>query len=114
MKGLYGWRLRAFHVSGGLEIHLAVPHRIASRWGTLLNEEELEEEGYHSNKICIHVEGEIDREEVLETNFEEVPDKSIFEGNSVRHNDVYSEDSFGIYEVLNKKRDGKNIDDKHE
>nr|GEV68381.1 nucleotide-binding alpha-beta plait domain-containing protein [Tanacetum cinerariifolium] len=28
--------------------------RIASRWGTLLNEEELEEEDYHSNRICIH------------------------------------------------------------
>nr|GEV98974.1 RNA-directed DNA polymerase, eukaryota [Tanacetum cinerariifolium] len=28
-------------------------------------------------------------------------------------NDVHSEDPFGIYEVLNKKRDGKNIDDKH-
>nr|GEX03544.1 nucleotide-binding alpha-beta plait domain-containing protein [Tanacetum cinerariifolium] len=121
--------------------------RIASRWGTLLNGEELEEEGYLSNKICIRtklktvvfdsfkmvyrgmtcwvraievpgwvpdfeedgeegynvndgsheddmygavsknlkdVEGESDREEVPETNFEEVPDKSIFEGNSVR------------------------------
>nr|GEZ09048.1 nucleotide-binding alpha-beta plait domain-containing protein [Tanacetum cinerariifolium] len=124
--------------------------RIASRWGTLLNGEELEEEGYHSNRICIRtklktvvfdsfkmvyrgmtcwiraievpgwvpdfeedgeegyyvndgsheddmyggvsknlqdVEGESDREEVPETNFEE---------------------------VLNKKRDRKNIDDKHE
>nr|GEY40704.1 nucleotide-binding alpha-beta plait domain-containing protein [Tanacetum cinerariifolium] len=60
------------------------------------------------------VEGESDREEVTETNFEEVPDKSIFEGNSFRQNDVHSEDPFGIYEVLNKKRDGKNIDDKHE
>nr|GEZ24150.1 RNA-directed DNA polymerase, eukaryota [Tanacetum cinerariifolium] len=59
------------------------------------------------------VEGESDREEVPETNFEEVPDKSIFEGNSVRQNDVHSEDPFGIYEVLNKKWDGKNIDDKH-
>nr|GEV57284.1 RNA-directed DNA polymerase, eukaryota [Tanacetum cinerariifolium] len=151
--------------------------RIASRWGTLLNREELEEEGYHSNKICIRtklktvvfdsfkmvyrsmtcwvraievpgwvpdfeedgeegydandgsheddmyggvsenlkdVEGESDREEVPETNFEEVPDKSIFEENSVRQNDVHSEDPFGIYEVLNKKRVGKNIDDKHE
>nr|GEX84432.1 nucleotide-binding alpha-beta plait domain-containing protein [Tanacetum cinerariifolium] len=128
--------------------------RIASRWGTLLNGEELEEEGYHSNKICIRkklktvvfdsfkmdgeegydvndgsheddmyggvlgnlkdVKCESDREEVSETNFEEVPDKSIFEGNSVRQNDVHSEDPFGIYEVLNKKRDGKNIDDKHE
>ncbi|GKE59086.1 nucleotide-binding alpha-beta plait domain-containing protein, partial [Tanacetum coccineum] len=27
--------------------------RIASRWGTLLNGEELEEDGYHSNRICI-------------------------------------------------------------
>nr|GEV40274.1 nucleotide-binding alpha-beta plait domain-containing protein [Tanacetum cinerariifolium] len=147
------------------------------RWGTLLNGEELEEEGYHSNRICIRtklmtivfdsfkmvyrgmtcwvraievpglvpdfeedgekgydvsdgsheddmyrgvsenlkdVEGESDREEVPETNFEEVPDKSIFEENSVRQNDVHSEDLFGIYEVLNKKRDRKNIDDKHE
>nr|GEX25421.1 FAR1-related sequence 10 [Tanacetum cinerariifolium] len=40
------------------------------------------------------VEGESDREEVPEINFEEVPDKSIFEGNSVRQNDVYSEDPF--------------------
>nr|GEZ16589.1 nucleotide-binding alpha-beta plait domain-containing protein [Tanacetum cinerariifolium] len=150
---------------------------IASRWGTLLNGEELEDEGYHSNRICIRtklktvvfdsfkmvyrgmtcwvraievpdwvpdfeedgeegyyvndgsheddmywgvsknlkdVEGESDREEVPKTNFEEEPDKSIFEGNSVRNNDVHSEDPFGIYEVLNKKRDGKNIDDKHE
>nr|GEU67919.1 hypothetical protein [Tanacetum cinerariifolium] len=105
--------------------------RIASRWGTLLNGEELEEEGYHSNRICIRwvpdfkedgEEGydmndgsnEDDMEEVPETNFEEVPDKSIFEGNSVKQNDVHSEDPFGIYVVLNKKRDGKNIDDKHE
>nr|GEX97473.1 putative RNA-directed DNA polymerase, eukaryota, reverse transcriptase zinc-binding domain protein [Tanacetum cinerariifolium] len=126
--------------------------RIASRWGTLLNGEELEEEGYHINRICIRtklktivfdsfkmvyrgmtcrvrtievpgwvpdfeeddVEGESDREEVPETNFEEVPDKSIFEGKFVRQNDVHSEDPFGIYEVLNKKWDGKNIDDKHE
>nr|GFB96511.1 nucleotide-binding alpha-beta plait domain-containing protein [Tanacetum cinerariifolium] len=37
------------------------------------------------------VEGKSDREELLETNFEEVPDKSIFEGNSVRQNDVHFE-----------------------
>nr|GEW00665.1 putative ribonuclease H-like domain-containing protein [Tanacetum cinerariifolium] len=151
--------------------------RITSRWGTLLNGEELEEEGYHSNRICIRtklkmvvfdsfkmvyrgmtcwvraievpgwvpnfeedgekgydvndgshkddmygrvsrnlkdVEGESDKEEVPESNFEEVPDKSIFEGNSIRQNDVHFEDPFCIYEVLNTKRDGKNIDDKHE
>nr|GEW83880.1 RNA-directed DNA polymerase, eukaryota [Tanacetum cinerariifolium] len=140
--------------------------RIASRWGTLLNREELKEEGYHSNKICIRtklktvvfdsfnmvyrgmtcwvrpgwvpdfeedgeegydvndgshendmyggvsenlqdVKGESGREEVPKTNFEEVPNKSIFEGNSVRQNDVHSDDPFGIYEVLNKKRDAK-------
>nr|GFB27387.1 RNA-directed DNA polymerase, eukaryota [Tanacetum cinerariifolium] len=115
--------------------------RIASRWGTLLNGEELEEEGYHSNRLCIRtklktvvfdsfkimyrgmtcwiraievpgwvpdfeedaeegynvndgsheddmhrglsenlkdVEGESDREEVPETNFEEVPDKKEY------------------------------------
>nr|GEX04223.1 RNA-directed DNA polymerase, eukaryota [Tanacetum cinerariifolium] len=44
------------------------------------------------------VEGESDREEVHGTNFKELPDKSIFEGNSVRQNDVHSEDPFGIYE----------------
>nr|GEZ99087.1 hypothetical protein [Tanacetum cinerariifolium] len=99
--------------------------RTASRWGTLLNGEESEEKGYHSNRIYIRtklktvifdsfkmvyrgmtcwvraievpenlkdVEGESDREEVPETNFEEVPDKSMFEGNSVRQNDVHSED----------------------
>nr|GEW67894.1 RNA-directed DNA polymerase, eukaryota, reverse transcriptase zinc-binding domain protein [Tanacetum cinerariifolium] len=59
------------------------------------------------------VEGESDREEVPETNFEEVPAISIFEGNSVRQNDVHSKDPFGIYEVFDKKRDGKNIYDKH-
>nr|GEX33328.1 RNA-directed DNA polymerase, eukaryota, reverse transcriptase zinc-binding domain protein [Tanacetum cinerariifolium] len=53
------------------------------------------------------VEGESDREEVPETKFEEVPNKSIFEGNSVRQDDDHSEDPFGIYEVLNKKKDGK-------
>nr|GFA33540.1 RNA-directed DNA polymerase, eukaryota [Tanacetum cinerariifolium] len=36
------------------------------------------------------------------------------EGESDRQTDIHSEDPFGIYEVLNKKRDGKNIDDKHE
>nr|GEZ34117.1 RNA-directed DNA polymerase, eukaryota [Tanacetum cinerariifolium] len=60
------------------------------------------------------VEGENDREKIPKTNFEVVPDKRIFEGNSVRQNDVHSEDPFGIYKVLNKKRDGKNIDDQHE
>nr|GFA92813.1 RNA-directed DNA polymerase, eukaryota, reverse transcriptase zinc-binding domain protein [Tanacetum cinerariifolium] len=115
--------------------------RIASRWGTLLNEEELEEEGDHSNRICIRtklktfvfdsfkmvyrgmacwvraieVTGWVpDFEEDGEEGYD-VNDRSHEDDmNSVRQNDVLSEDPFGIYEVLNNKRDGKNIDDKHE
>nr|GEY93613.1 RNA-directed DNA polymerase, eukaryota, reverse transcriptase zinc-binding domain protein [Tanacetum cinerariifolium] len=55
------------------------------------------------------VKGKSDREEVPETNFEEVPDKSIFEGNSVRQNDVHSKDPFGIYES-----DENRVNDGHE
>nr|GFA57912.1 nucleotide-binding alpha-beta plait domain-containing protein [Tanacetum cinerariifolium] len=101
---LYGWRLRAFHVSGGLEIHLAVSHvdgvRAIEVPGWVPDFEEDGEEGYDVNdgsheddmyggvsKNLKDVECESDREEVIETNFEE---------------------------VLNKKRDGKNINDKHE
>nr|GFA28276.1 nucleotide-binding alpha-beta plait domain-containing protein [Tanacetum cinerariifolium] len=110
--------------------------RIASRWGTLLNGEELEEEGYHgeegydvndgSHKDDMYVgvsenlkdvEGESDREEVPETNFEEVPNKSTFEGNSVRQTDVHSEDPFGDVPVKkvdnwsdeNRVNDGQEI-----
>nr|GEU89847.1 RNA-directed DNA polymerase, eukaryota, reverse transcriptase zinc-binding domain protein [Tanacetum cinerariifolium] len=91
--------------------------RIASRWGTLLNGEELEEEVYHGedgydvndgsheddmyggvSENLKDVKGESDREEVPKTNFEEVPDKNTFEGNSVRQTDVHSEDPFDIYE----------------
>nr|GEZ61209.1 hypothetical protein [Tanacetum cinerariifolium] len=103
-EGLYGWRLRAFHVSGGLEIHLAISHvdgvRAIEVPGWVPDFEEDGEEGYDVNdgsheddmyggvsKNLKDVEGESDREEVIETKFEE---------------------------VLNKKRDGKNIDDKHE
>nr|GEV55289.1 reverse transcriptase domain-containing protein [Tanacetum cinerariifolium] len=79
------WRLRAFHVSGGLEIHLAVSHLDG-----VLEFEEDGEEGYdvndESHKDDMYggvsenlkdVEGESDREEVSKTNFKEVPDKSI-------------------------------------
>nr|GEZ23010.1 nucleotide-binding alpha-beta plait domain-containing protein [Tanacetum cinerariifolium] len=106
-KGLYGWRLRAFHVSGGLEIHLAVSHLDGvpdfennGKKGYDVNDGSHEDDMYGGvSKNLKDVEGESDREEVLETNFEEVSDKSIFEGNSVRQNDVHSEDPFSIYEV---------------
>nr|GEY66937.1 RNA-directed DNA polymerase, eukaryota [Tanacetum cinerariifolium] len=104
-------------VNGGLEIHLAVSHldREDGEEGYDVNDGSHEDDMYGGvSENLKDVEGESDREEVLETNFEEVPNKSIFEGNSVRKNDVHSEDTFGIYEVLNKKWDGKNIDDKHE
>nr|GEU71181.1 RNA-directed DNA polymerase, eukaryota, reverse transcriptase zinc-binding domain protein [Tanacetum cinerariifolium] len=120
----------------------------------LLNGEELEEEGYHSNRICIRTklktavfdyfkmvyrgmtcwvraievpgwvpDFEEDGKEGYDVNDGSHEDDMYggvsenhkdVEGNSVRQNDVHSEDPFGIYEVLNKKRDGKNINDKHE
>nr|GEY97917.1 RNA-directed DNA polymerase, eukaryota [Tanacetum cinerariifolium] len=142
--------------------------RIASRWGTILNGQELEE-GYHSNRICISTkvkkvviesfkmvyrgkiywvravevpgwvpdfeednedetieedginedeeyrnisenynrgDDESDGEEILETIFEDVPDNHIYDVNSIRQSDVPSEDPFGIYAMLNKKRAG--------
>nr|GEW76379.1 RNA-directed DNA polymerase, eukaryota [Tanacetum cinerariifolium] len=64
-----------------------------------MNDESHEDDMYGGvSKNLKDVEGESDREEVFETNFKEVLDKSIFEGNSVMHNDVHSEDPFGIYE----------------
>nr|GEV35335.1 nucleotide-binding alpha-beta plait domain-containing protein [Tanacetum cinerariifolium] len=122
--------------------------RIASRWGTLLNEEELEEEGYHSNRICIRTKLKTIVFDTFKTVYRgmtcwiraiEVPgwvpdfEEDGEEGYDVNDgpheddmygvyqktlktwkNDVHSEDPFGIYEVLNKKRDDKNIDHKHE
>nr|GFB98236.1 nucleotide-binding alpha-beta plait domain-containing protein [Tanacetum cinerariifolium] len=122
--------------------------------GTLLNGEELEDEGYDSNRIsirtklktvvfdsfkmvyrgmtcwvrAIEVPGwvpdfEGDGEKGYDVNDGSHEDdmyggvsKNLkdVEGNSVRKNDVHSEDTIGIYKVLKKKRDGKNIDDKHE
>nr|GEU52152.1 hypothetical protein [Tanacetum cinerariifolium] len=96
--------------------------RIASRWGTLLNGEELEEEGYHSNRIFIQVPGwvpdfEEDGEEGYDVNDGSHEDDmyGVYRKTlKTWKNDVHSNDPFGIYEVLNKKKDGKNIDDKHE
>nr|GEX60653.1 nucleotide-binding alpha-beta plait domain-containing protein [Tanacetum cinerariifolium] len=49
-RELYGLKLRGFYVNGGRKNTF---NRIASRWGNLLNAEELEEGGYHSNRLCI-------------------------------------------------------------
>nr|GEW09768.1 RNA-directed DNA polymerase, eukaryota [Tanacetum cinerariifolium] len=82
-KGLYGWRLRAFHVSGGLEIHLAVS-QLDGVPGWVPDFEEDGKEGYDVNdgsheddmyggvlENLKDVECESDREEVSKTNFEE-------------------------------------------
>nr|GFC16251.1 nucleotide-binding alpha-beta plait domain-containing protein [Tanacetum cinerariifolium] len=113
--------------------------RIASRWGRLLNGEELEEEGYHSNRICIRTKLKtvvFDSFKMVHrgmtgwvSDFEEDGEEG-YDVNDGSHeddmygvyrktlkmwkNDIHSKDPFGIYEVLNKKRDGENIDDKHE
>nr|GFA13572.1 hypothetical protein [Tanacetum cinerariifolium] len=134
MSGLHGWRLRVFHASGGLGTF----SRIASRWGTLLNGDELEDGGFHRKRICIctnmktvlfesfkmvyrgkvwgdlgnlkDLEGDSDVEEVFESKFEEESNKHTLEENSVRQSNAQSEDPFGIYEVLKKKRDDNNKD----
>nr|GEZ15035.1 nucleotide-binding alpha-beta plait domain-containing protein [Tanacetum cinerariifolium] len=111
--------------------------RIASRWGTLLNREELEDEGYHSNRTCIRTKLKTVVFNLFKMvyrgmtcwvraikvpgwvpDFEEDGEEG-YDVNDGSHeddmqNDVHSEDPFGIYEVLNKKRDGKNVDDTHE
>nr|GEZ53263.1 nucleotide-binding alpha-beta plait domain-containing protein [Tanacetum cinerariifolium] len=94
MSGLHGWRLRVFHASGGLGTF----SRIASRWGTLLNGDELEDGG------------DSDVKEVPELKFEEESNKHTLEENSVSQSNAQSEDPFGIYEVIKKKRDDNNKD----
>ncbi|GJR11951.1 RNA-directed DNA polymerase, eukaryota [Tanacetum coccineum] len=136
-------------------------NRIASRWGTILNAEELEQGGYHSNRLCIctksktavfesfkmtyhgkfcwiraikvpgwvldfeddcdneyesydgnhadegpgeYVEGESDVEEVPETKFEDEPVDNLGDDKSIRRSKTQSEDPFGVYELLNKKK----------
>ncbi|GJT57078.1 hypothetical protein Tco_0992132 [Tanacetum coccineum] len=77
------------------------------------NEEEFDvNDGLQEDEV--HGDGDSDGEEVPKTIFEDVPDKHILDNNSVRKSDVQSEDPFGIYEVLNKNRDGKNNEGKPE
>nr|GEW45737.1 RNA-directed DNA polymerase, eukaryota [Tanacetum cinerariifolium] len=120
------------------------------RWGTLLSGDELEDEGYHSNRIYIRTklktvmfdyfkmvyrgmtcwvhaiekpgwvpDFEEDGEEGYDVNDGSHED-DMYRGVSENLKDVEGRMMFilrirfGIYEVLNKKRYGKNIDDKHE
>nr|GEW21860.1 RNA-directed DNA polymerase, eukaryota [Tanacetum cinerariifolium] len=64
--------------------------RIASRWGTLLNGDELEEGGLYSNRLCVCTK----MKTVLMESF-----KMVYGGKS----EPQSEDPFGIYEALKKK-----------
>nr|GEV54544.1 RNA-directed DNA polymerase, eukaryota, reverse transcriptase zinc-binding domain protein [Tanacetum cinerariifolium] len=94
-------------------------NRIESRWGNLLNAEELEEGGYHSNRLCIRTkmnmavvesfkmvyrEGESDSEAIPETRFKDEPIDKFDDINSIPHSKPQSEDLFGVYELLNKKK----------
>ncbi|GJW97147.1 RNA-directed DNA polymerase, eukaryota, partial [Tanacetum coccineum] len=142
--------------------------RIASRWGNLLNAEDLEEGGYHSIRLCIRtkinmavvesfkmvyrgktcwvraievpgwvpdfeddcddddfesndgtqvdegpgesvgkcsdLEGESDSEAIPETRFEDEHMDKFDDINYIPHSKPQSEDPFGVYELLNKKK----------
>ncbi|GKB00770.1 nucleotide-binding alpha-beta plait domain-containing protein [Tanacetum coccineum] len=150
-------------------------NRIASRWGTLLNGDDLEEGDFHSNRLCIStkmktvisesfkmvyhgklcwaraievpgwepdfedendelsegrlfddeipggedniqndMESEGTVEEVPETCFEDgIPTQTVNDNLGSQSN-VHSEDPFGIYAVLNKKKDQCNNDNNGE
>ncbi|GJT80931.1 hypothetical protein Tco_1055273 [Tanacetum coccineum] len=149
--------MKSFHVNNS----------VGSWWGTILNAEELEQGGYHSNRLCIctksktavfesfkmayrgkfcwiraievpgwvpdfeddcdneyesydgnhadegpgeyvgkfnDLEGESDVEEVPETKFEDEPVDNLGDDKSIRRSKTQSEDPFGVYELLNKKK----------
>nr|GEZ64725.1 hypothetical protein [Tanacetum cinerariifolium] len=111
-------------------------NRIASRWGNLLNAEELEYGGYHipgwvpdfeddcdndddfeSNNgtqaaegpgesvgKCSDLEGKSNSKAIPETRFEDEPMDKFDDINSIPHSKPQSEDPFGVYELLNKKK----------
>nr|GFA59043.1 hypothetical protein [Tanacetum cinerariifolium] len=103
-------------------------NRIASRWGNLLNAEELEEGGYHSNRLCIRTKinmaikisfkmvyrGKTCWVHAIEVpgwvpDFEDDYDDDDFESNDGTQvmdgpSKPQSEDPFGVYELLNKKK----------
>ncbi|GJY89595.1 RNA-directed DNA polymerase, eukaryota [Tanacetum coccineum] len=67
--------------------------RIASKWGTLLNMENLEKENYHCKRLC-----------VLTKKVEEENLKSKDGVVSSEQNSKQSEDPFNIYSLLNKDK----------
>nr|GEV98967.1 nucleotide-binding alpha-beta plait domain-containing protein [Tanacetum cinerariifolium] len=102
-------------------------NRIASRWGNLLNAKELEEGGYHSNRLCIRTKinmaivesfkmvyhGKTCWVRVIEVpgwvlDFEDDCDDDDFESNDgtqvAEGPGESSKDPFGVYELLNKKK----------
>ncbi|GJX93966.1 nucleotide-binding alpha-beta plait domain-containing protein [Tanacetum coccineum] len=87
-------------------------NRIASRWGTLLNGDDLEEGGEDNIQNDMESEGTV--EEVPETCFEDgIPNQTVND-NVGSQSKVHSEDPFGIYAVLNKKKDQCNNDNNGE
>ncbi|GJU52083.1 RNA-directed DNA polymerase, eukaryota, reverse transcriptase zinc-binding domain protein [Tanacetum coccineum] len=61
-------------------------------------------------KIAADVEGDSDVELVPESKFEEEPNKPTLEEDLVGQNNAQYADPFGIYDILNKKRDANNKD----
>nr|GEU56944.1 RNA-directed DNA polymerase, eukaryota, reverse transcriptase zinc-binding domain protein [Tanacetum cinerariifolium] len=87
--------------------------RIASRWGTLLNDDELEDgeeydsdDGSHKDEVkggdlgnLKYLKGDNDVEEVHESKFKEEFNKHTLQENSVRQSNAQSEDPFGDNDV---------------
>ncbi|GKB06680.1 nucleotide-binding alpha-beta plait domain-containing protein [Tanacetum coccineum] len=82
------------------------------------NEEEndLDDESYKGKlnvdglKNTVGLEVDSDVEEIQETKFAEEPNKPTVEEGSIGQNNAQSEDPFGLYDLLNKKRDANNKD----
>nr|GEX76999.1 RNA-directed DNA polymerase, eukaryota [Tanacetum cinerariifolium] len=102
-------------------------NRIASRWGTHLNGDDLEEGDFHSNRLCICtkmksiisvIQNDVSWEAMLgschrsaqETCFEEWIATQNVNDNAGSQREAHSEDPFGIYAALNKKKDQCNND----
>ncbi|GJY06815.1 ribonuclease H-like domain-containing protein [Tanacetum coccineum] len=81
---------------------------IAARWGTMLNGEESATAGFHTNRICWvpDFEEDSDGESGDGDPEDEEPNNDILGGNDASK----SGDPFGIYDIINKKREASTND----
>nr|GEW08397.1 nucleotide-binding alpha-beta plait domain-containing protein [Tanacetum cinerariifolium] len=131
-RELYGFKLRGFHVTGGrktlsIELHLEsfkMVYRGKTCWvraievpGWVPNFKDDCDDDFESNDgtqvaegpgesvgKCSDLEGESDSEAIPETRFEDEPKDKFNDINSIPHSKPQSEDPFGVYELLNKKK----------